>query len=105
MQEQFIFFPEKLNRDHSYELSANDEEIFIPTFDGESINGLLFKADNAKGVILYFHGNAGSLASWQYVAIDLVPLGYDVLIIDFRGYGKSTGEISEKGLYIDATAS
>ncbi len=104
MIDRFIFYPEKLSRDFSYHLSPDDRELFVETRDGEQINGILFKSKEGRGVILYFHGNAGSLSSWQYVAEDIVPKGYDLLVIDYRGYGKSTGKISEDGFYLDAEA-
>ncbi|MFH1434608.1 MAG: alpha/beta hydrolase [Pseudomonadota bacterium] len=105
MLERFIFVPEKLPRDFDFRLPENAQELFIDTSDGETINAILFRAPEPKGVALYFHGNAGSLSSWQFVSDDIVPLGFDVLVIDYRGYGKSTGKISEKGLYLDAEAS
>jgi fermentation-respiration switch protein FrsA (DUF1100 family) len=104
MIDRFIFYPEKLSGDFTYQLKPGDRELFIETRDGEQINGILFKARRGRGVILYFHGNAGSLSSWQYVAEDIVPKGYDLLVIDYRGYGKSTGKITEDGFYLDAEA-
>jgi fermentation-respiration switch protein FrsA (DUF1100 family) len=105
MQERLIFFPEKLPQDYKFRLSGDDRELFIRTSDNESINGILFKNTGQTGVILYFHGNAGSLAGWQDIWEDIRPTGFDLLIIDYRGYGKSTGKISENGLYLDAEAS
>jgi len=105
MIDRFIFFPEKLSRTTSFDLGPDDRELTISTEDGEELSGILFTAPRPKGVILYFHGNAGSLSSWRYVSGDIVPKGFDILIIDYRGYGKSTGKISEEGLYRDAEAS
>lgn len=103
-QRSLIFHPQKLRDDYSYRNPyKNAEEIFVTTADHEKINGLFFTAKSDK-VILYFHGNAGSLASWQEVYHDFHTLGYNFLIIDYRGYGKSTGSISEKGLYADGQA-
>lgn len=51
-----------------------------------------------RGIILYLHGNAGSLRSWGAVAPDLVASGYDLLIVDYRGYGQSTGRISGENI-------
>jgi len=100
IQTKLIFYPSKITHDFQFEKSYNYDEIFLKTSDNEDINGLFFKAKSDK-VILYFHGNAGSLESWQYVYNDLKFLEYNLLVIDFRGYGKSSGKISEKGLYID----
>jgi len=102
--DQFIFFPESLNKDFKYNLGDHDQEVFYKTVDGETINGILFRAneDESNPVFLYFHGNAGSLSSWQYIWDDLRDLGYDLFIIDYRSYGKSSGAISEEGIYNDA---
>lgn len=103
MQERLIFFPEKLFSGHQFHFNEKFEELNFQTDKNININGLLFHADSSKGLILYFHGNAGSLNSWGEVAKDFLPYGYDVLITDFRGYGKSTGEISrEDQLHHDA---
>ena len=58
----------------------------------------------AEGVLLYLHGNAGNI-SHRYDQIHLLMfLGISVFIIDYRGYGRSEGKPSEKGLYLDARA-
>jgi len=53
-------------------------------------------------VLLYFHGNAGNLARWGEIATYFVEKRYDVIIMDYRTYGKSTGELSEENLFGDA---
>ena len=78
------------------------EERYFQVDEQTTIHALHFYAKNPKGVILYFHGNAGSLKDWGHVAPDFVKLGYDVLISDFRTYGKSTGELTEEAFYQDA---
>jgi uncharacterized protein len=102
-QEKFIFQPKKLAKDYSFQLNQPFTEHFIKTEDGETLNAILFKSPTpSKGFILYFHGNAGNLQRWGQYAIDFTQLGYDVLMIDYRGYGKSTGTPSEKDFYQDA---
>ena len=102
-QEHMIFYPEKLSEKYKFVFEIPFEEITYETDDGNSINALLFKTENSKGVVFYHHGNAGSIASWGIKAIDFTSKGYDVLIYDYRGYGKSTGKIkNEKMLYNDA---
>ena len=93
-QEKLIFFPEKLDKNYKFEFGQKFEELNIKTTDGKLLNGLLFKSDSSRGLIFYLHGNAGSLSSWGEVAKTYTYLNYDVFIIDYRGYGKSEGEIS-----------
>lgn len=101
LQAKLIFHPEKLSRDFNYNLPDNSEEVFLSTKDGEEINALFYYG-NKKEVVLYFHGNAGSLNGWKAIAEDFTSLGYNFCIIDYRGYGKSTGTITENGIYEDA---
>jgi len=103
-QERMIFFPEVLPLDFRFVFPVPFEEINLKVEDA-TINALHFKKTGSKGVIIYFHGNAGNLSSWGYVAPDFLSRGYDVFIIDYRGYGKSTGRIiSEQMLHDDAAA-
>ena len=102
LQERFIFLGEPLSGDHTFRFDIPHTELFLDMEDGGKINVLQFKADSSKGLILYFHGNAGNLAGWGYVAQDFVELGYDVAIMDYRGYGKSTGNRTEKTILSDA---
>ena len=83
---------------------SGNEEVFIKTKDGEDINALFFPGGK-QDIILYFHGNAGDLSGWQFVSEDFTAIGYNFFIVDYRGYGKSSGSITEAGLYEDAEAS
>ena len=78
-----------------------NEELFLKTDDTAVINALHFKAEKSKGVILYFHGNAGDLSRWGIVTEYFVEKNYDVLVIDYRTYGKSKGKLSEEAFYND----
>ena len=101
-QEKIIFFPQKLSADYDFRFDTDFEEITFKVSDGDTINTLLFKSDSSKGLIFYLHGNVGSLASWGDVAQVYTKRGYDVLLVDYRGYGKSTGHItSQDQLYLD----
>lgn len=101
-QEHLIFFPQKLDKKYQFNFSMDFEELNFQTSDGKLLNGLLFKADGTKGLIFYLHGNAGSLSSWGNVAKTYTDLNYDVFILDYRGYGKSEGNInSQTQLYED----
>jgi len=101
-QEKIIFFPEKLPADYMFQFEEDFEEFKIRTDDNKLINALLFKADSTKGLIFYLHGNAGSLKSWGYSAPTYTAFGYDVIMLDYRGYGKSEGSIrSQVQLFAD----
>lgn len=103
-QEQLIFHPERLSEKYKYRFDIPFEEKKYKTPDGNVLDALFFKAENSKGIVYYHHGNAGNLEHWGIKAIDFVTKGYDVLMYDYRGYGKSTGKIkNEKMLFADAT--
>lgn len=96
LQERFIFFPEKLDKAFAFDFEQPFVEKNMQMADGTQINGLLFTAANSKGLIFYLHGNTGSLRSWGNVAKTYTALNYDVFIIDYRGYGKSEGKITDQ---------
>ena len=100
-QDKFIFFPQKLDPSFEFTFRESFEERFFQTGDKVRIHALHFKVKEPRGLIYYLHGNAGSLQGWGAVAADFTALNYDVLMIDYRGYGKSNGNIFEKGLLHD----
>lgn len=102
-QEKLLFVPQQLPQEYEFRFPTKFEEFFLDGKDGKSkLNALHFSVENPKGVVLYYHGNAGQLADWGFVVQDYVHRGYDVIVMDYRGYGKSTGDLSEKALYEDA---
>lgn len=80
------------------------ENVRIATDDGETLAAWWVPATPARGAVLLLHGNAGSIVD----RIDYLPpfnaMGYAVLLVDYRGYGTSTGKPSESGTYADAQA-
>jgi len=93
LQEKLIFYSSKLPQDFQYQFQTEFEELFLRAEDGAVLNGLHFKAKTPKGVILYNHGNAGELDKWgQWAELLANRYSYDVVIWDYRGYGKSTGK-------------
>jgi hypothetical protein len=101
-QEKLIFLPTTLPQEFSFIFSNPFEELFLKADDGASINAIHFKTENPKGVILYFHGNAGDLSRWGKITEFFVERNYDVFVMDYRTYGKSKGKLSEQSLYSDA---
>jgi len=103
-QEKFIFIRFRTAKDHVYKFRSPYEERFLSTPDGAELHALYFKAQDPRGAVLYYHGNTGSLRRWGNNAHRFVRMGYDVLMPDPRGYGKSRGDLSEAALHADAEA-
>lgn len=101
-QEKLLFLPTVLPQDYKYNSVYNFEELNLKTEDHATLNAIHYKVENPKGVILYFHGNAGDLSRWSKVSEFFVAKDYDVLIMDYRTYGKSRGKLSEQAFYNDA---
>ncbi len=101
-QEKLIFRPTTLPQDFIYNFSKPFEELFLNAEDGAIINAIHFKTEKPKGVIIYFHGNAGDLSRWGKITEFFVEKNYDVFVMDYRTYGKSKGTLSEQALYNDA---
>lgn len=105
LQEKMLFQPWKMAADTQLQFPGNWQERWFTMRDSTQLHGLDFFADGATKTVLYFHGNAGNLEGWGQVGQQFVDRGYNVCIIDYRGYGKSQGSIkSEKQLILDATA-
>jgi len=92
-QHKFFFQPEKLPQDFkfAYENLVAEEKTVFPE-EGAKINYLHFKVENPKGVVIYLKGNTKSIKGWGKFAIDFTRLQYDVVMMDYRGFGKSTGK-------------
>lgn len=102
VQEYFIFKPEKLDKDFQFHYENQKvKEYNLKTRDGATINGLHFMVDDPKGVVLYLKGNSKSIKGWGKFAVDFTRHGYDVVMLDYRGFGKSTGRRTFKALKRD----
>lgn len=101
-QEKLIFYSSTLPQEHQYHFDTAYEELFLTANDGAVLNGLHFKAKNPKGIILYCHGNAGELDTWgQWGEVLANRYSYDVVVWDYRGYGKSTGKREQQAMLDD----
>ncbi|UYL10294.1 alpha/beta hydrolase [Bdellovibrio sp. SKB1291214] len=95
-QEKIIFYPSVLPSNHKFNFNSKFEE-HVSKVDSDEIHSLIFHAPDSKGIILYFHGNAGALDGWGEVAQEIsMKTSMDVWIVDYPGYGKSTGKISSQ---------
>ncbi len=100
-QEQFIFRPEKLHPDFAFKYDIPFRELNFDIAPGVKINALHFYREDPVGLLLYFHGNTRSIKGWAKYARDFYRYNHDVILVDYRGFGKSTGERSEKDMYSD----
>jgi fermentation-respiration switch protein FrsA (DUF1100 family) len=106
-QDGMLYLPDLPSR--QLEATPNDigldfRDVWIETEDGETLHGWYVPADDARATVLFFHGNAGNISHRLTSLSQMHSLGLNVLIFDYRGYGKSSGKPSEEGLYRDATA-
>ena len=100
-----MFFPEVLADDAPLSFSAPHEERTFTSPTGHHLHAVMFRRTDAKGTILYWHGNAGSVRTWGEVGAELSRLGWDVVVVDYAGYGKSRGALSsERAMLDDAQA-
>ncbi len=78
------------------------EDVVLDAGGGVSLHGWYLPRPGARNVVLFFHGNAGNISHRGDSIRIFHDLGFDVFIVDYRGYGRSTGDPSEEGLYQDA---
>ncbi len=105
IQRLILLHPKSLNKNHQYKFDTYHEESFISPEKGIELNILKFtNIDDtvSKGVLFYLHGNSDNLDRWGKHARDFTTKGYNVVMYDFRGFGKSNGRLTEKNLLSDA---
>ena len=76
----------------------------VATSDGVMLHGWWMEHPSPRGQVIYWHGNGGNLALWLDVLADIRRHDFSILAVDYRGYGASGGNPSEKGIYRDADA-
>ncbi|MDO1446585.1 alpha/beta fold hydrolase [Rhodocytophaga aerolata] len=98
-QEKLIFYPEKIPASYRFTFSQPFQEHFIPAADGTHLHGVLFKADSSKGLVFFLHGNAGAVNTWGELASTYTRVGYDFFVLDYRGFGKSEGKLTDENQF------
>jgi uncharacterized protein len=102
-QEKLIFRPLTLAADHRFSI-PDVVEVKVPVA-GAELSALHLRLPNSKGVVYFLHGNGGNLQTWLTSVDFFRRVNFDLFIIDYRGYGKSTGAIqSEAQLHADVRA-
>ncbi|MBM3244322.1 MAG: alpha/beta hydrolase [Candidatus Omnitrophica bacterium] len=102
IEQKSLYHPDKDIPETPANLRIAFEEVNFKTADGNLLNGWFVPAKNAKVTVLYCHGNAGNIYHRLHKVKFFHDMGLNFFIFDYRGYGKSSGSPSEKGLYKDA---
>ena len=104
LQARLIYFPTAVLERSPRDIGLGYEDLGFVTADGVRLHGWWIPATDSRGVLLFMHGNAGNV-SHRLASIELFhALGLDVMIFDYRGYGRSEGSPTERGTYRDARA-
>jgi fermentation-respiration switch protein FrsA (DUF1100 family) len=104
LQARLIYLPTAVLEGSPRDIGLAYDELHFTASDGVRLHGWWIPAQRARGALLFMHGNAGNI-SHRLESIRLFHgLGLDVLIFDYRGYGRSEGYPSEQGTYRDALA-
>ncbi len=94
-QERLLFQPARLAADHRFEVAPDVHERYVDV-PGARLSALHLQLPAPKGVVFYLHGNAGNLASWFVNADFYRRANFDLFMLDYRGYGKSSGRIQSQ---------
>lgn len=102
-QESLLFRPTRLSAQHRFDLPGVSE-VRVPVAGGH-LSAVHFQQPSSRGVVFFLHGNAGDLSTWLTSTDFYRQIGFDVFMMDYRGYGKSPGRIeSEAQLHADVRA-
>ncbi len=88
----------------SSQASLGADDVWLETGDGVRLHGWFAEGQSARVITVFFHGNGGNLSYRTGHVAEITAAGSDLLMIDYRGYGRSEGSPSETGLYADAEA-
>lgn len=103
VQDLLIFHPTRLPPNHKFVFSEPFTELNIKVSEGRNVNIIKFSSSMpAKGLVLFFHGNMRNIERYAGYATLLTKRHYDIWMIDYPGFGKSTGKATEQNMYADA---
>lgn len=101
-ESRLLFHPINKNiSDMRLDLKDRVDDIYFYSMDGIRLNAWYAKAQGDKPTIVYCHGQGENISLWQSVMETIVNSGYGILMLEYRGHGRSLGSPSETGLYLD----
>ena len=100
-QESLIFHPEKMNKNEQISFGIEMEDLQVKSYDGTKLSAVHCESiDTTSGKLVFFlHGNAGNLHDQKQAAQFYTDLGYNFFTFDYRGFGKSEGEITDENQF------
>lgn len=101
-QDRLLFHPERVHPDSDYAIPYAHHSVAIPINANDTLHLIDFLPDSSvslRGIVLYFHGNRKHIGYYADQTPPITRAGYRVLMIDYPGYGKSSGQLTEKKLY------
>ena len=104
VEASFTFFPLRGEDRTPSDFGVDYAALTATTADGEQLRVWHLPHAGARARVIYFHGNGGNLSLWADVIVELWRRRFDVVAVDYRGSGLSTGRPSERGLYRDVDA-
>jgi len=104
LENRLIFYPDRGLDDSPSNWNLSYRDVLLRTKDGEKLHCWFFPLTGEPPVLLFYHGNAGNISHRIENVERLVNRGLSVFLLSYRGYGKSTGRPSEKGIYLDGLA-
>ncbi|HEX7906370.1 MAG TPA: alpha/beta fold hydrolase [Chitinophagaceae bacterium] len=101
LQDAILFHPVSLKRTHQYDFAVPHKDISITINKNDTLNLVQFFSTDTvtRGVVLYFHGNKKNISWYAKYPPWFTRHGYEVIMIDYPGFGKSTGKFNEQTLY------
>jgi alpha-beta hydrolase superfamily lysophospholipase len=102
LQDKVLFRPVPVEKNVKYDLGQPYAEVNLPYNKETNLNIIQFPSagtDSAKGVVLYFHGNKDNVTHYASHAAEFTHQGYEIWMLDYPKFGKSTGKLTEQDLY------
>ena len=104
LQQKLLLHPTPLSSDYRFKFNTPFKEVNIPLNATDNLNLIQFFPNDStpRGVVLYFHGNKGNVNRYAEYAVNFTKHGYEVWMVDYPGYGKTTGKFTEENIYMQA---
>lgn len=99
-----LYYPSQIEYTQIKDLPYDIEELTFPDQKGNQLHAWYFHAKNPKAKILFFHGNAQNLSAHFAMLAWMVDFGYDLMIYDYPGYGKSSGKPTPESTALSGVA-